>query len=86
MLRNKKVVNTLKFARDLADIVTKQWEGLVLGSEYSCPSLPNRKLLRQVLEVCYLVSLETDEGRPLKFTLCCTPLTEELFNQYFGQF
>jgi hypothetical protein len=36
--------------------------------------------------VAYLTSMETDEARPLRFTLCCTPAVESLFrhNQNVG--
>ncbi len=62
-----------KFPQHLTRKIIDSWPSLISGSEYDRPPLPPTPLLRRLLEICYLVSLETDEGRQLRFTVCCTP-------------
>lgn len=60
------------FPPHLTKAVIDSWESLVVGPQYDRPELPPSRILQRLIEVCYLVSLETDEGRALKFTVCCT--------------
>jgi hypothetical protein len=61
-----------KFPAHLVKAITNNWERLVVGPDYDRPRLPAARTLRTLLEVCYLVSLETDESRSLRFTVCYT--------------
>ena len=72
-----------QFPQHLTKTVSDRWETLVAG-EYEPPSLPPISLLKRLLEVCYLVSLETDEARPLKFTVCCIPTAYPITQQFSG--
>ncbi|MNS17984.1 hypothetical protein D3C72_496690 [compost metagenome] len=63
------------FPADLADDVAARWGTRVLGV-FRRPPLPSREQLRHLLEVAYLASQETDEARPIRFTLCCTPVID----------
>lgn len=54
------------FPIDLARHIRQYW-----GDREPC--LPPLKLLRHLLEVAYLASLATEEGRRLCFNLCCPP-------------
>ncbi|HEY0737190.1 MAG TPA: hypothetical protein VGD69_19895 [Herpetosiphonaceae bacterium] len=65
------------FPRNLADKVADRWNHLVIG-QYDLPPCPSRKVLKQILEVCYLASLETEEARQLIFSICCTPEIDEV--------
>lgn len=49
-----------------------RWTTQVVGV-FRRPPLPSRAQLRTLLEVAYLAALETDEGRPVRLMLCCTP-------------
>ena len=60
------------FPADLADDVIARWTTQVVGV-FRRPPLPSRNQLRALLEVAYLAALETDEGRPVRLMLCCTP-------------
>lgn len=59
------------FPGDLAKQVQEGWGNFVAG-DYTPPSLPTPSQLEEILEVAYLVGLETDEGRALRFMVCCT--------------
>jgi hypothetical protein len=61
-----------KFPQHLVKAITDKWDHFVAGPDYDRPPLPSRIALRQLLEICYLASLETDEGRSLRFTVCYT--------------
>ncbi|MDB5097576.1 MAG: hypothetical protein JWM80_1997 [Cyanobacteria bacterium RYN_339] len=65
------------FPADLARAVADKWTAPVVGS-FRRPPLPNPDQLRALLEVAYLAGQETDEGRSLAFTLCCTPEAENV--------
>jgi DisA bacterial checkpoint controller nucleotide-binding len=60
------------FPQQLTRTVISNWESLVVGPEYDRPELPPHRFLKRLIEVCYLVSLETDESRALRFTVCCS--------------
>jgi len=64
------------FPSDFADHLRKIWGKLIAG-QYTPPPLPSDLQLRSFLETTYLASMETDEARPLQFTVCATP---ESFN------
>ncbi|MFP5502726.1 MAG: putative sensor domain DACNV-containing protein [Candidatus Sericytochromatia bacterium] len=60
------------FPADLADEISALWAEL--GAQgTSTPPLPPSPVLRRLVEVAFLASLVTEEGRALAFTLCCTP-------------
>lgn len=59
------------FPGDLAKRVHEEW-GRFVGGDYTPPAVPNQSQLDEILEVVYLVGLETDESRVLKFMVCCT--------------
>lgn len=63
------------FPGDLADDVTERWNARVMGV-FKRPPLPGDAQLRYLLEAAYLASQETDEARPIRFTLCCTPVVD----------
>jgi hypothetical protein len=79
-----------RFPIHLANQVSKLWETVVnpknlsldgpmlfvTGGTYVRPPLPSRSQLRSLLEVAYLAGMETEETRPLRFILCCTPKSE----------
>lgn len=62
---------THMFPGDLAKQVHEDW-GRFVGGDYIAPVVPTPSQLKEILEVVYLVGLETDEGRVLKFMVCCT--------------
>lgn len=62
------------FPADFADTIIKRWDTRLLGV-FRRPTLPSWAQLLALLEVAYMASLETDEGRAIRFTICCTPNT-----------
>jgi hypothetical protein len=64
------------FPAQLSHYVRDKWEYLVAHDTYRLPPLPGAPQLLALLEVAYLAGMETDEARPLRFTLCCTPEVE----------
>ena len=60
------------FPTHLADEVAARWHTLV-GRHAEPPSLPHASQLRHILSTAFFASLEREEGRDLKFLLCCTP-------------
>lgn len=66
------------FPEQLAKYVTEKWNHFVAGDSYSLPLLPSEQQLVSLLETVYFSSMETDEGRPLKFTVCCTPEMDDI--------
>jgi hypothetical protein len=64
----------------LAKGVEKLWTTFVVG-EYVHPPLPSHLQLRSLLEVAYLAGMETDEGRPSRFLICCTQISESVLRQ-----
>lgn len=60
------------FPADLAADVLEKWTTKAVGV-FKRPPLPSRAQLLRLLEAAYLAGHETEEGRPIRFTLCCTP-------------
>ncbi len=65
-------IETFKFPSQLAEIVQNRWFRAYSGPKYEYPPIPPQKLLQNLLEVCYFASFESDEGRSLRFSICCT--------------
>ncbi|MCZ7544182.1 MAG: hypothetical protein M5R40_11905 [Anaerolineae bacterium] len=65
---DKRIRLTHSFPADLARQVRIQWPTL----PKSPPPLPDESLLQTLIETAYLASMETEEARSLRFTLCCT--------------
>jgi hypothetical protein len=63
------------FPQQLVSEILELWAVPEPG-ETAPPPLPPRADLLSLVEVAYLVSQMTEEGRPLTFTLCCTPVTD----------
>ena len=59
------------FPGQLADGLAAQW-ATAAPSGLEPPPLPSRAQLAEILDVAYIASQETDEGRPVSFTICCT--------------
>jgi hypothetical protein len=58
------------FPDDLATEVTARWETFAARQ---APPLPAPDDLRRILSAAFFASLEREEGRPLRFVLCCSP-------------
>lgn len=69
-----------RFPADLAAEVCQGWSQLIAG-DFIPPALPSLSQLKQLLEVSYLAGMETDESRPLRFMLCCTPNSDPINRQ-----
>ncbi|HWQ12617.1 MAG TPA: hypothetical protein VNL77_07455 [Roseiflexaceae bacterium] len=61
------------FPGDLAEQVMRVWDAYLDGLVHARPPLPSAAQLRSLLEVAYLAGMEREEGRSLRFMLCCTP-------------
>ena len=61
------------FPGDLADQVIARWRTFAPHPESAGPPLPSPAQLRHLLETAFFASLEREEGRELRFVLCCTP-------------
>ncbi len=61
------------FPRDLADQVSARWHTFAPGQAGVGPPLPGPAQLQHLLETAFFASLEREEGRDLRFVLCCTP-------------
>lgn len=60
------------YPSDLAKVVTERWTTLVAMDASLRPFLPSEPALTKILEAAFFASLQTEEGRQLRFTLCCT--------------
>ena len=60
------------FPDDLAQQVIERWETFAFR-QAAPPPLPSPADLRKILETAFFASLEREEGRPLRFVLCCSP-------------
>lgn len=75
------MTNTLSysFPSDFAGILQEVWNNLMAG-HYTPPPLLSPSNLRVFLETMYLASMETDEGRPMRFTACATLESMDVLN------
>jgi hypothetical protein len=64
------------FPSDLAAQVTERWNTFVSRHDRPAPPLPSPSDLRFILETAFFASFEREEGRDLKFVLCCSPSLE----------
>jgi hypothetical protein len=58
------------FPDDLAKEVLDRWDSF---ASRQAPPLPSPEDLRRILSTAFFASLEREEGRPLRFVLCCAP-------------
>ena len=61
------------FPADLADRVAERWHTMAARQEGRLPLLPRPADLRHVLATAFFASFEREEGRNLRFVLCCSP-------------
>jgi len=61
------------FPADLARQVIDRWNTFVSRHDSPAPPLPGPRHLQHILETAFFASLEREEGRDLRFVLCCTP-------------
>jgi len=66
------------FPDDLAAQVIERWEHFVARHDSPAPALPSPADLRHILATAFFASLEREEGRSLRFVLCCAPGIEVL--------
>jgi hypothetical protein len=63
------------FPADLAEQVVARWRTFVARHDRPAPPLPSTGQLRYILETAFVASCAREEGRDLRFTLCCAPST-----------
>jgi hypothetical protein len=61
------------FPGDLATQVAERWNTFVSRHDKPAPPLPSAEDLQYILETAFFASFEREEGRDLRFVLCCTP-------------
>jgi len=61
------------FPDHLATQVVERWETLLGRHDTPAPPLPADADLRHILSTAFFASLEREEGRNLRFVLCCAP-------------
>jgi hypothetical protein len=61
------------FPTDLANQVIERWNTFVSRHDSPAPPLPPASDLRHILETAFFASLTREEGRDLRFVLCCAP-------------
>jgi hypothetical protein len=61
------------FPGDLAEQVIARWQTFVAKHDRPAPPLPGPAELRYVLETAFIASFAREEGRNLRFVLCCAP-------------
>jgi hypothetical protein len=61
------------FPIDLAEQVMARWTTFVARHDRPAPPLPAMDQLRYILETAFFASFAREEGRDLRFTLCCSP-------------
>jgi hypothetical protein len=59
------------FPADLASQVVARWKTFVARHDRPAPPLPPLDQLRLILETAFIASFSREEGRELRFTLCC---------------
>jgi hypothetical protein len=63
---------TYALPADLAELIIDQWHTYVSrAGAPPPPAIPRQRQLRWILETIFFASLEREEGRELKFTVCC---------------
>jgi len=62
---------------ELAYEVRARWDSLS-GEHGEPPELPDADNLRKLLTAAFVASLEREEGRPLRFVLCCAPAASDV--------
>lgn len=60
----------LHYPAELITEIEAQWKRHN-ANKHNCTRLPRRALLSKLLDTAFWASLEVEEGRGLKFTLCC---------------
>lgn len=68
---------TYSFPTHLADEVVARWDTLAARHD-NPPPLPRLSHLRHILSTAFFASLEREEGRDLRFLLCCAPDVDDL--------
>lgn len=66
---------TYAFPNDLVEQVIARWQTFVARHDRPAPPLPSPRMLRYVLETAFFASFTREEGRDLRFVLCCSPTT-----------
>ena len=61
------------FPTGLADQVLARWTTFVARHDRPAPPLPSVDQLRYILETAFFASFAREEGRNLRFVLCCVP-------------
>ena len=61
------------FPVNLAELILERWHTYVSRGDIKPPALPSLKQLRWILETVFFASLEREEGRDIRFTVCCVP-------------
>ena len=63
------------FPDELATQVLARWTTFVARHDRPAPPLPPVQELRYILETAYFASFAREEGRSLRFVMCCAPST-----------
>lgn len=61
------------FPADLAEQVLSRWHTFVARHDRPAPPLPSASQLQYILETAFFASFAREEGRDLRFVLCCAP-------------
>jgi hypothetical protein len=61
------------FPADLAEQVLARWTTFVARHDRPAPPLPSVEQLQFILETAFFASFAREEGRTLRFALCCAP-------------
>jgi hypothetical protein len=67
------VTTEYSFPADLAEQVIGRWNRFVSRHDRPAPPIPGAAELRHVLETAFFASFLREEGRDLRFVLCCAP-------------
>jgi hypothetical protein len=65
-------MNEYAFPADLAEQVIGRWQTFVSRHDSPAPPLPPAPALQHVLETAFFASFLREEGRDLRFVLCCS--------------
>ena len=61
------------FPADLGAQVVSRWKTFVARHDRPAPPLPSVEQLQYILETAFIASFAREEGRDLRFTICCAP-------------